>query len=145
MPGHQPRDRRQHRSVLSDDLTRQSVVSSGAQCSSSAGPKVACGVQVDQVVDLGAGQSPLPLEVGRSAIWALSSGEDVGQDLHGQTEVVRRVRKPSLMVHTLLSISQRGRGRCRDGRAAGPLRSTEDGHQLQSDHGNRALGFVSRP
>ncbi len=83
MPGHQPRDRRQHRSVLSDGLTQQSVISSGAQCSSSAGPKVAGGVQVDQVVDLGAGQAPLSLQCGRSAIRAYSPGEDAGQDLHG--------------------------------------------------------------
>ncbi len=67
----------------------------------------ACGVQVDQVVDLGAGQPPLPLEYGRGATRADLSGEDAWQDLHGPTEVVRGVRKPSLMVHLSLSISQR--------------------------------------
>lgn len=66
----------------------------------------ACGVQVDQVVDLGAGQPPLPLVYDRSVIRAYSPGEDAGQDLHGPTEVVRGVRKPSLMVHSSLSISQ---------------------------------------
>ena len=57
------------------------------------------GVQVDQVVDFGAGQSPLPLEVGRSATRANSPGAYPWQDLHGPGEVVRGVRKPSLMVH----------------------------------------------
>ena len=47
------------------------------------------GVQVDQVVDLGAGQPPLSLEVGRSAIRACSLSEGPGQDLHGPGEVVR--------------------------------------------------------
>ena len=47
------------------------------------------GVQVDQVVDFGAGQSPLPLEVGRSATRANSPGAYPWQDLHGPGEVVR--------------------------------------------------------
>ncbi len=64
------------------------------------------GVHVDQVVDLGAGQPPLALECGRSAIRAYSPGEDAGQELHGPTEVVRGVRKPSLMVHRSLSKRQ---------------------------------------
>ena len=47
------------------------------------------GVQVDQVVDLGAGQPPLPLECGSRVIRALSPGEGAGQDLDGPIEVVR--------------------------------------------------------
>ena len=35
-----------------------------------------------------------------------SPGEDTGQDLHGPTEVVRGVRKPSMKVHSSLSIRQ---------------------------------------
>ena len=57
------------------------------------------GVQADQVVDFGAGQPPLPLELGRSLIRACLPGEDAGQDLDGSTEVVPGVRKPSLIVH----------------------------------------------
>ena len=47
------------------------------------------GVQVDQVVDLGAGQPPLPLECGSRVIRAQSPGEGAGQDLDGPIEVVR--------------------------------------------------------
>ena len=56
----------------------------------------ACGVQVDQVVGLGAGQPPLPLQCVRSGIRAKWPGEGAGQDLNRPTEVERGVRKPSL-------------------------------------------------
>jgi len=37
----------------------------------------------------------------------LEGWRSAGQDLHGSTEVVRGVRKPSLMVHSSLLVSRR--------------------------------------